>query len=165
MRLTTIKTDASVGTLADRVYANLTPDSRKLAEAALLKANPHLARAGAFQPGVVVNLPELAGLKLKPAEAGHDPAGDLLDGLKEAVAGYRKQLEKTRGAALADLKTQEDLLKLKDVAAAIKAAPGAPELAKSLAAALKERRTAIAEEAKRADAAFDAIAKDLDSMK
>jgi hypothetical protein len=53
MHLITLKSEADLGALADRLYTQLTPEARKLVEAALLKANPRLARREAFQPGLV----------------------------------------------------------------------------------------------------------------
>ena len=81
MRLTTVKKEANLDALADRLYANLTPDSRKLAVAALVKANPVLAQEGGLRPGVVVTLPEQPGLNLKAAQTSNDPVGNLTDDL------------------------------------------------------------------------------------
>ena len=79
MRLTTVKKEASLDALADRLYANLTPNSRKLAVAALVKANPVLAQEGGLRPGVVVTLPDQPGLNLKTAQSDTDPVGTLTD--------------------------------------------------------------------------------------
>ena len=164
MRLTTVKTEVSLDALADRLYNNLTPDKRKRVVAALLKANPQLAGAEAFRPGVVVRLPEQPGLTLKTAETGKDPVGELMGGLKEAVAGYGEQLMKNLGAALTDLKNQDAILKQKEVAAAIKAAPEAAKLADSLTASLRDRGKALTDERKTLDTTLGQIAKDIDSL-
>ncbi len=164
MRLTIVKDEQSVGALADRLYPKLTAAARRQVEAAVLKANPQLAHAEALRPGMVVHLPDIPDLKPK-AEAGPDPSTDLLDGLKEAVDGYRERLEKGLAAAEDDLRSQERLPKQREVAAAIKATPGAPELAKSLAGALADRRKAIADTAKQLDTTFKQIAKDLESIR
>jgi phage tail protein X len=165
MRLTTIRTEKNLNALADRLYANLTPDTRKIAVDALLKANPQLAQAGALRPGVVVKLPEGTGLNITAAEISKDPAGDLLDDLKAAVRTYGSHLATTLAAAQADVKAQEAILKQREVAAAIKAAPGADDLAKSLASTLQQRRGAYDAEGKALDATLTEIAKDLDSLK
>jgi phage tail protein X len=165
MRLTIIKDEASVADLADRLFAKLTPASRKKFEAAILKANPQLARAGALQPGTVVHLPDIPGLKPRAAEAGRDPVGDVIAGLKEAVDGYRDRLAKNLEAARDDAINQRTLLAVREVAATIKTTDGAPELAKTLIGALNERRRVAEEQAKGLDALFKTIAKDLDSIR
>jgi hypothetical protein len=164
MRLTTVKKEADLNALADRLYANLTLDSRKLAVAAILKANPLLAQEGGLRPGVVVTLPEQPGLNLKAAQTGKDPVGTLADDLKEVVRAYGQQLAGGLDTAQADIKDQEALLKQREVAAAIKAAPAAGDLAKSLAKALQDRRTAYSAEAKALDKVLKEVAKDLDSL-
>jgi phage tail protein X len=164
MRLTTVKKEANLDALADRLYANLTPDSRKLAVAALVKANPVLAQEGGLRPGVVVTLPEQPGLSLKAAQTGKDPVGTLTDDLKEAVRTYGQQLASALDAAQADLRDQEALLKQREVAAAIKATPAAADLAKTFAKALQDRRTAYSAEAKTLDTVLQALTKDLDSL-
>ena len=164
MRLTTVKKEANLDALADRLYANLTPDSRKLAVAALVKANPVLAQEGGLRPGVVVTLPEQPGLSLKAAQTGNDPVGNLRDDLKEAVRTYGKSLAGGLDSAQTDIKNQEALLKQREVAAAIKATPAAGDLAKSLAKTLQDRRMAYSAEAKILDTVLKAAAKDLDSL-
>ncbi len=166
MRLTTtVKTDATVSELADRLYADLTPESRKVAEAALIKANPSLARGEKIRPGLVVTLPEVPKIKVRPAAAvGKDPVASMIGTLEDVVAGYRGQLTKTSDAAQADLDQQEAVLKQKEVAAAIKATPAAAEAAKALVASLKERRKSIATDQKQREQIFDLIAKDLGSV-
>ena len=164
MRLTTVKKEANLNALADRLYTNLTPDSRKQAVAAILKANPLLAQEGALRPGVVVNLPEQPGLNLKTAQTGKDPVGTLVEVLKEVVRTYGQQLSGGLDTAQADIKDQEALLKQREVAAAIKAAPAAGDLAKNLAKALQDRRTAYTAEAKTLDGVLKEVAKDLDSL-
>jgi phage tail protein X len=164
MRLTTVKKEANLDALADRLYANLTPDSRKLAVAALVKANPVLAQEGGLRPGVVVTLPEQPGLSVKPAQASTDPVGELTDDIKEAVKIFGRLLAGGLETAQADIKDQEALLKQREVAAAIKATPAAGDLAKSLAKALQDRRTAYSAEAKTLDSVLKEAAKDLDSL-
>jgi phage tail protein X len=164
MRLTTVKKEASLDALADRLYSNLTPDSRKLAVTALVKANPALAQEGGLRPGVVVTLPDQPGLNLKTAKSDTDPVGTLTDTLKEAVQIYGRQLGGALDTAQADIKSQEALLKQKEVAAAIKASPDAADLAKGLAKTLQDRRTTYSAEAKTLDKVLKAIAKDLDSL-
>ena len=164
MRLTTVKKEANLDALADRLYANLTPDSRKLAVAALVKANPVLAQEGGLRPGVVVTLPEQPGLNLKAAQTSNDPVGNLTDDLKEAVRTFGKLLGGSLETAQTARPAQEALLKQREVAAAIKATPAAGDLAKNLAKTLPDRRTAYSAEAQALDTVLKEVAKDLDSL-
>ena len=165
MRLTTLqKNETSVSALVERIYPNLTEASRRKAEAALIKSNPHLSAANAFRPGVVVTLPSATEFQPRPGVAGKDPVDDMLSGLQDAVASYHDELVKRLDQSVDDLSKQEEILKQKEVATAIKGNPAATELAKSLVESLRERKKSAAEEKKAHDATFAAISKDLGSL-
>lgn len=165
MRLTTLqKNETSVSALTERIYPNLSDSARKKAEAALIKANPHLVERGAFRPGVVVTLPSSPELKPRAGIAGKDPVADMLGNLQDAVASYHDDLAKGLDESIADLSRQEELLKQKEVAAAIKASPAAAELARSLVGSLRERKKIAAEEKKEHATTFAAMAKDIESL-
>lgn len=165
MRLTTLQKDeTSVSALVERIYPNLTEASRRKAEAALIKVNPHLSGGNAFRPGVVVTLPTAREFKPRAGVAGKDPVDDMMSGLQDAVASYHEALVKKLDQSVADLSKQEEILKQKEVAAAIKGNPAATELAKSLVVSLRERKKSAAEEKKAHDAMFSAISKDLGSL-
>jgi phage tail protein X len=165
MRLTTLKTsEADVSALAQRLYPNLNENSRKKVESALLKANPHLAETGTFRPGVIVSLPSIPGLKPKPGVVGDDPVDEMQIQLKAAVADYQEAMAKRIDEALADLASQEEILKNKEVAAAIKSEPDATELAKELVASLRDRKKTLAEEKKVQAEMFARIADDIGSL-
>lgn len=165
MRLTTLqKNETSVSALVERIYPKLNEESRKKAEAALVKANPHLSGADAFRPGVVVTLPTAPEFKPRPGAAGNDPVDDMLGNLQDAVASYHDELVKRLEQSVDDLSKQEEILKQKEVATAIKGNPAASELAKSLVGSLRERKKSAAEEKKAHDAMFAAISKDLGSL-
>ena len=165
MRLTTLQEDeTSASALVDRIYPKLPKASRKKAEAALLKANPHLAVTGAFRPGVVVSLPSDPELKPRPGIAGKDPVEDMLGTLNEAVSGYHEDLVKRLGESIVDMTSQEEILKQREVVAAIEATPGAVELAKSLTRSLREGKKAAGIEKEAYHTTFAAIAKDIGSL-
>lgn len=165
MRMTTLqKNEASVSALVERIYPNLSDAARKNAETALLKANPQLAKAGAFRPGVVVTLPDHPDLKPKPGLASADVVAEALDGLRTAATNYQDVLAKNLEASIADMTAQERILKQKEVAAAIRANPAASELAKSLAASLREREKLATQQIKAYEKTFAEIAKDIESL-
>ena len=165
MRLTTLKkTETTTAALIDRLYPNLTEAQRKKAETELLKANPHLADAAAFKPDTVVNLPEAPGLKPKAGQAGDDPVDEMLGQLKGAVGSYREDQAKRLSEALADVAGQEEILKDKEVVAAIKKSAEASKLAKELVASLRERQKSLAVEKKAQEEVFAKIMEDLGAL-
>jgi phage tail protein X len=165
MRLTTLKTSESdVSALTQRLYPNLSEVKRKQVETALLKANPHLSETNAFRPGVVVTLPTMPDVKPKPGVVGDDPVDEMRSGLKEAVLNYKDGLDKRLDEALIEVTSQEELLKQKEVAAAIKATPDAAELAQELTASLRERKKTLAEQKKTQAETFAKIVDDIGSL-
>jgi hypothetical protein len=165
MRLTLIKQgEGSVGTLVERLYPNLSGIARERAETALLKANPQLAGHAAFRPDVVIAVPTIPDAKPRPGATAADPVEELLKTLGEAISNFGKDLGKGIERATADIAVQEELLKQKDVVAAIKGDQEALGLAKSLAATLRERKKSLAEERKGQAELFDRIGKDLGAL-
>lgn len=165
MRLTTLNaSETDVRTLARRLYPNLSESSRKNVEAALLKANPHLAETGAFRPGVVVTLPDSPEFKPKPDLVGDDTVDEMFGQLKGAMGSYREGQAKRLGEALAEVAGQEEILKNKEVAAAIKKSSEASEIAKELAASLRERQKLLAVEKRAQEELFAKIMEDLGAL-
>jgi phage tail protein X len=165
MRMTTIKTsESSASALVQRLYPTLTESQRRQAESALLKANPHLADSAAFKPGTVVTLPDSSKFKPNANTASDDPVATTLDFLNDALKAHGNSSAKRIDAALEDLVVQEETLKNKEVAAAIKNAPAAAELAKELTARLKTARKTLDEEKKAQEELFGRIAKDIDAL-
>jgi ribosome-binding protein aMBF1 (putative translation factor) len=165
MRLTLLKQgEGSINALVDRLYPNLGEGARKRAESALLKANPQLSGRDAFRPDVVIAVPTIPDAKPKPGATAADPVEDLLKTLGESVASYRDDLGKGIERATADISVQEELLKQKDVAAAIKGDQEASALAKNLVATLRERKKSLAEERKNHAELFSRIGKDVAAL-
>jgi len=165
MRITTLKTsETDITTLAQRLYPNLSESSRKKVETALLKANPHLLETGAFRPGAVVTLPDTPEFKPKPGVVGDDPVDEMLGQLKGAVGSYREDQKKRLSEALADVAGQEEILKNKEVAAAIKKSAEASKLAKELVVSLRERQKSLAVESKAQEEVFAKIMEDLGAL-
>ena len=161
--LITLKNESTLRQLADRIYGALEPKDRTRAEKALLKANPHLGAREAFRPGAVVNVPSVRGLKPRAAATRNDPVSDVRDAIGAAVQEYRGRLAANLDAAAADLDAQTELLKDREVAAALKQA-GATELAKQLTESLRERTKMVAEDRKRQEALFKRIGTDLEGF-
>lgn len=165
MRITTLKkNETSAGALVQRLYPNLSESQRKKAEADLLKANPHLAEAAAFKPDTVVKLPDTPEFKAKAGAAEDDPIEAALEQLKEVVAGYRHEQTQHIDAELAAIASQEELLKDKEVAAAIKRSPDAGAIAETLKAYLRDGKKALETEAKKRDALFETMLSDMGAL-
>jgi hypothetical protein len=162
--LVTLKNEKTVRELAERVYGTSSAASLDRAEKALLKANPQLASATGFRAGTVISVPAVRGVGVRAEATGEDPADALRAELAKAAASYREQLIKRLDARASEIDTQEKLLKTREIAAAIKAEPGGPELQKQLTETLGERTNAIAEARKSQSALFDRIAADLKGL-
>lgn len=162
MRMTVVQSsETTVSALAKRLYPNLGESTLKKAEAALLKANPHLRDSAAFKPGATVVLPTIPGVKPRPSATGEDPGDDRRTHLQEAVKEFRTIMAARLDEAGTDLGRQEETLKNRDVVAAINASPEAAALAKKLAKKLAERKKALAEEKRAQEELFARIEEDI----
>jgi len=165
MRMTAVESsETNVSALTKRLYPNLSGNALKKAEAALLKANPHLTESATLQPGATVVLPTIPGVKPKRSAASDDPVDDILSQLRDATDDYEEVLAARLETMTAELSGQEAILKKKEVAAAIKASPEAAEKAKSLSASLRERKRLLAEEKKTQKELFALIKEDLSKI-
>jgi len=162
--LITLQNEKNVREIAARVYGTSSAASLDRAEKALLKANPQLAAATGFRTGAVISVPRVSGLAVRTEATGQDPVEALRGALADAAAGYREHLEKRLDARTSELEAQDKLLKTREIAAAIKAEPGGPELQKQLTETLGQRAKAIAEARKVQSALFDRIAADLKGL-
>ena len=165
MRLTTLKTtETSLDSVVDRLFPNLSGLERQQVTTDLLKANPQLTAGRPLRPGLVVQVPARPDRKTKAAGLTDDPVEDLLASLQDAVSGYQDLLAKRSDQGMVDIALQEELLKQKDIASAIKSTKEAHELAKELSSALKTRKKALEEEKRVRAALFAHIGKDLDTL-
>jgi hypothetical protein len=161
--LITVKDETTLRQLADRLYGTLDEKERARAENALAKANPHLGERDAFRAGTVVNVPSVRGLKARAAATRDDPVSDVRDAIGVAIDDYRRHLAASLDAAAADLGSQEELLKDKEVAAALKRA-GGTDLAKQLTESLRARAKSFADDRKRQETLFKRIGEDLKGL-
>lgn len=162
--LVTLQKEKSVREIAERVYGTTSAASLDRAEKALLKANPRLATPGGFRTGAVVNVPTIRGVTLRTEATGEDPVDALRGELGKAAGDYRDHLMKSLDARTSEIDEQEKLIKTREIAAAIRAEPGGPEMQKQLTETLAQRTKAIAEARKTQSALFDQIAADLKEL-
>lgn len=110
MRITTLHKETKLADVVDRLFANLTPATRRIAEKAIMEANPELFKAEVLQPSSIIRVPEVPGLKLKAARREDDPVGQTREILKESLRGYGKALVDRLGTEKAELDGQVGLL-------------------------------------------------------
>jgi hypothetical protein len=162
--LIAVRNERNVRELAARVYGTSNAAALDRAERALLRANPQLGTTTGLRAGAVISVPDVSGLAVRADATGDDPVGALRGALAEAAAAYRAHLEQSLDARGAELDAQDKLVKAKEIAAAIKAEPGGPELQKQLSETLGQRAKAVAEARKAHAVLFDRIAADLKAL-
>lgn len=159
----TVRNESTLRQVADRLYGTLDAKDRTLAEKALLEANPHLVDPAAFRAGAIIDVPPVRGLKAQAETTRNDPVSDVRDAIGVAVDDYRQQFAARLAAAAADIGSQEELMKDKEVVAALKRA-GGTDLAKQLTESLQARAKTLAEQRKQQDVLFKRIAEDLKGL-
>lgn len=118
MRVTSLLTESSLTEIAERLYANLTDSSRKLAESALLNANPNLTKkSAAFLPGAIIQVPVIPSLIFKTADfALEDPIGQTRDAIAQELTRYQIALKETVSFVRTEIEGQIKFLDQNDVA-------------------------------------------------
>lgn len=161
MRVTVLNAhETDLGALAERLYAGLTPATRRHAEAALLRANPQLTEAGAWQAGAVIAAPAVPGLAFSPAAGGREPVDEVRRVLFAALEGYRDHLSDRLKTSSGDLDRQRRLLENDQVARAVREAD-LGELLDGLYDALQRREQALAEAGNAQQALFAQLLQDV----
>src|SRR5512144_990024 len=118
MPITTLGGEKQVSELATRVYGNLSATELKLAEEALVKANPHLADLKTAKPGAIVIVPAVPGVKPPPTAAAatsNEPGPAGVAQVAQTLGQYQKQLAQAASAEAQDVKDTRALLKSADV--------------------------------------------------
>ena len=111
MRVTSLLTESSLTAIAERLYANLTDGSRKLAESALLNANPNLGRPDGFRRGAIIQVPTLPSLTLKTTDfAQENPVSQTREILVQALKGFQAASKEILSSKQTELKGQITLL-------------------------------------------------------
>jgi hypothetical protein len=164
MRITTIKkTDTDIQALVKRLYPSLSEASRTQVQAALIKANPHLADTTRFKPDAVIHLPE-TGFKPSAGAVNEDPVESTLAHLSESLTAHAERVAQVYKAAAEDIETQGALLKNEVFQTAIKGDAQATELAKQLVTHLRDRKKLNDSEMRDRQALMARITKDIDAL-
>jgi len=160
MRVTAFRGESSVGAIAEKVYEDLSPASRKKAVAALLKANPQLERLEKVKPGTVLRIPEVPGVRVTPGRGPEGPADEIAGILSQRLEAYGKSLAERYEAFQADMKDQATLLKDRQFLTVVAASPVA-ELAVRADKAIHTQAKAAEDIRERLDAAIKKLTLDL----
>lgn len=110
MRITTLGKETNLADVVDRLFADLTPVTRRIAEKAIMEANPELVKAEVLQPGIIIRVPEVPALKLKAARTEDDPVAQTREILKKSLRSYRSLLVQHLEAEKTELVEQANLL-------------------------------------------------------
>jgi len=116
MAITTYAGEKRVSDIATRVFGDLPPAQLKVAEEALLQANPHLEALKTVKPGAVLIVPQVPGIKPKrAASSGDHPAADGVTLVARTLALYQRRLAEAAGGEQQEVKNTTAILKSADV--------------------------------------------------
>lgn len=142
MRITTLHEAASIDAVVDRMFTGISAKDRGKVTAALIKANPALEGQDRLDPGTVLVIPALAGVKAPPSLSSSefsDPVGETADWVRRAVTDYATRLTLRHNEYQEQLKQQAALLKDREFTAALRQRPDAAELVPGIQAGIKAR--------------------------
>lgn len=122
-----------------RGYGELKASDRKRAEAAILRANPHLTKIKDVIPGSVIVLPAIPGIGGRIGRRSEVPAGDALAEVAGVLEDYRKRLAKAADAEQTELTELRAFLKSRPLRARLSKVEGAGAYAERVAATLTDR--------------------------
>lgn len=106
MALITLRGEKNLGEIADRLFVRLTPLQRQKVEAALLRANPRLAKPGRLPEGVIIDIPDLPELRAKASPELDNPDRRVASMVRDAVTEGGKTLEASLNAEIEQAKLQ-----------------------------------------------------------
>ena len=109
MRVIAFRGERNVAAIVEKAYADLSPETKKLARAALLKANPQLKSLNKVKPGSPLVIPEVPGLK--PARGLDDPRDEITGDLVQSLKTFGETMEARHKEFQAELEEQERLLR------------------------------------------------------
>ena len=143
MAFATYRGENSVGEIADKLYARLTPSQRERAEVALLKANPQLRKIKTLPKGSILRVPELPELSTKTVRDLENPAAQTAENISAALGDFSQRLGQHFKFDAEASKTQLALLKGAKLKKALAEAPDLQALADAAGKALDARVKAL----------------------
>lgn len=164
MPIATFRGENSLGELADKLFARLTPRQRDKAETALLKANPQLADLSAVSHGTVIQVPDLPELRPKARRTLENSDARILDTVSQAVTDYAHQAGPRFAQAAEALKVQDGVLSSGELKKALGRIPALQALAGQLVKQGQTDLEALKAQEQALQSAMKRMAEDLKGM-
>jgi hypothetical protein len=130
-----------IADLVTRAYGKLKAADAKRASAALLAANPDLARLDLVDRGRPITVPTISGLAQRREADASAPLAQGVEGLRASVTGFVKQLREGDKLEKRDLEQTRALMESDDLRSIIDGNATAGELLERIAKST-EKRTA-----------------------
>src|SRR2546429_418001 len=106
MAITIFTGEKRISDIVTRLFGDLPADQLKLAEEALLNANPHLKALQTLKPGAIIMVPSMAGLEPKQgASASEHPSAATVTAVVRSLEEYQKQLQAAVSAEYEEVKS------------------------------------------------------------
>jgi hypothetical protein len=141
MSFVVFKGERNIADVVSRAYGELKASDRKRAEAALVRANPHLAEIKDVAEGSLIVVPRVPGVRESADREAESPAADAVGEIAEALTDYRKRLEASAKREEGDLSELEKLLESGPLREKLGNTPEAGPYLDRAAEAAKDRRT------------------------
>ncbi len=139
MRYLPIRSEKSVSAIAERVYSDLTPEKRKLAEAALIRENPQLKAFKGIKSGTLVKIPRLDDVEKTGERSTADPVADSVKEAQRELDLFSESLKAAFSKAQSDVAAAAATAKKAEFTKAMGSDPEAAAIAEKLKANLTQQ--------------------------
>jgi len=167
MAYVVLKGEKKLAEVVGRAYGDLKAADAKRAEAALVRANPHLADLRQLGPGTMIVVPAVPGLRAADTDRTETPSREAVAEVSSALEEYRRRIGAAAESGQTAVKDLAALLKSKEVKTLLREQPDAARYVERATAAVKSRtaehdaRSAFAKTLTKAKADLDELAKKL----
>lgn len=152
MRYLPIRKEKSLTDITERVYGKMTVEKQKLAEAAILRENPHLKSFAKIREGALVRVPKLDDVEKAGSRSTADPVSDSVKEAREELDRFAKTMKTVFSHAMDRASKDAALAKKADFTKAM----ASKEESAAIAAKLKANLTKKAKDLKAQEAATQA---------
>jgi hypothetical protein len=139
MAYVVLKDEKNLSEVVSRAFGELKAADAARANAAVLRANPHLVEKADLEPGAIVVIPGVPGLKTAPPEKSDSPAGEAAAEIGRGLEDYRKKLTASTRAEQGAVTELAALLKSKEIKALVKQLPDSSNYVERATAAVRSR--------------------------
>lgn len=167
MALATLKAnEKNINHLVDRLYPSLDTAGKNKVVAALLRENPYLKETDTLLPGMVVTVPKVPGIEIRPATEHAEPVDEVQQLLVSGVNELHKDVSRRMAAVARELDSQQKLLQSELVKQAIETSGGekAKTIARTLSDGLQARIADLDKEKKTLKELVEQVQADLQTL-